>query len=89
MGIICKKEAVISFSEEEERLGYGSFNLIAPVYVSFTEGDSEGNERKIVIDQKSLGEEPLQILRNFRVFVSHEASHIYMTEITQWRRWHR
>ncbi|MDD1775934.1 MAG: hypothetical protein LUP94_01110, partial [Candidatus Methanomethylicus sp.] len=87
--IVCKKDVVISFAEDEVLPGYGPFNLIAPIYVFYSGDDGDEVKPRISIDKKYLGEEPLQILRNFRVFVSHEASHIYMTEITKWRRWHR
>jgi hypothetical protein len=87
--IVCKKEVTVNFAEEEERLGIGPFNLISPVYVFLTRGEGTEFECKIVIDKKILGEDPLQILRNFRVFVSHEASHVYMTEFSKWRHWHK
>lgn len=45
-------------------------------------------ENKIFISMKILNSNPLQALRNFRVNVAHEASHLYISEMKKWQRWH-
>jgi hypothetical protein len=86
--IVCKRDVSVNITQEVGH-GHGPFNIMAPVYVTKEDEGGMGANYRITVSQKLLLDPPLQALRSFRVFVAHEASHIYLTDFAAWKRWHR
>jgi len=74
--IVCKKNISIEISDDTE-------------YLSDIWETGNEDKNKIVIGTKVFDCDPIQALRNFRVQVAHQASHLYLSEIKKWQRWYR
>ncbi|MCP8311886.1 MAG: VWA domain-containing protein [Candidatus Methylarchaceae archaeon HK02M1] len=74
--IVCKKSVSVEISDQTAYLSD----------MWYRTGTEDRN--KIVISTKVFDCDPLQALRNFRVHVAHQASHLYLSEIKKWQRWY-